>query len=319
MKDLWTPRRVDLDRPCQVDQEPKPRLTRTYRPKLHSIVLFVFLACLIPAMASANVPYLNGFETDTGDFTGSGTITRVPSYGGTLGVVSNYGAWHAEITNLQDGYSTNFGDSQYTLFGGKVSTYPGQFWQAVDVYIDLSTWVPGTDSSLWDEIAFQIDESPANTSGGSYYAAETNFRFYFDSPSSPTPGVLVVKHHDTGRTIATIDSSTGSGWYTFVITYYKGATTVQNEAMVLAPDGTVLGTDVEDTGAANASLGGSGYLWFTVWQNGFANDIAAIDNARTGLRDYTRLVPPVPALHPFALGLLALLLGLAGIWVVRHQ
>lgn len=319
MKDLWTTRRVSLDRPGHSEKTTKSRQGEAFRPRLRSIVLFVLIACLIPAMASANVPFLNGFEISTGDFTGDGSITRVPSNGGTLGVPSSYGAWHAEITNLHDGYAPDFGDSQYTYFGGKVSTYPGQFWQAVDVYIDLSTWVPGSDSSLWDEIAFQIDEAPADTGGNSYGAAETNFRFYFDSPSSPTPGVLVVKHHDTGNTIATIDSSTGSGWYTFVVTYYKGATTVQNEAMVIGPDGNVLGTDVEDTGAANGSLGGNGYLWFTTWQNGFAGDIAAIDNARTGLGDYTRLVPPVPALHPFALGLLALLLGLAGIWAVRHR
>ena len=31
-------------------------------------------------------------------------------------------------------------------------------------------------------------------------------------------------------------------------------------------------------GVPNDYLGGSNYIWFTVWQNGFANDSLAIDN-----------------------------------------
>jgi hypothetical protein len=31
-------------------------------------------------------------------------------------------------------------------------------------------------------------------------------------------------------------------------------------------------------GVPNAYLGGPDYIWFTVWQNGFANDSLAIDN-----------------------------------------
>jgi hypothetical protein len=31
---------------------------------------------------------------------------------------------------------------------------------------------------------------------------------------------------------------------------------------------------------------GNGYVWITVWQNGFANDALAIDNVVTGLLPY---------------------------------
>jgi hypothetical protein len=32
-----------------------------------------------------------------------------------------------------------------------------------------------------------------------------------------------------------------------------------------------------------ADLRGNGYVWITLWQNGFAGDVLAIDNQRTGL------------------------------------
>ena len=34
---------------------------------------------------------------------------------------------------------------------------------------------------------------------------------------------------------------------------------------------------------ASSDLRGNGYIWITVWQNGFAANLLAIDNQRTGL------------------------------------
>jgi len=33
----------------------------------------------------------------------------------------------------------------------------------------------------------------------------------------------------------------------------------------------------------SSALGGNGYVWLTLWQNGFAGDVLGIDNQRTGL------------------------------------
>ncbi len=280
----------------------------------------ILVALLIPAVASANMPYLNGFEVDTGDFTGDGSITRVASGAGALGVPSSRGSWHAEITNLDGtGAPPAWGDSQYTYFGGEVHTYSGQFWQAVDVYVDLSTWVP-TAATTNTRIMFQIDESPGKSGSGTDSNAETNFRFYCNATCDP--GVLLVKHHATGNVIATIDSSTGSGWYTFVITWQKGTSWVENDATIYGPNGTVLGTDHEVTaGALNSDLGGNGYLWFATWINGFANDVAAIDNVRTGTGTFTPLpssVVAIPALSEVGLAALGALLFLAGAYFLKR-
>ena len=43
-------------------------------------------------------------------------------------------------------------------------------------------------------------------------------------------------------------------------------------------------------------LGNNSYVWFTVWQNGFANDVVAIDNVRTGLVSASNVIPAPGAL-----------------------
>jgi hypothetical protein len=42
----------------------------------------------------------------------------------------------------------------------------------------------------------------------------------------------------------------------------------------------------------SSALAGNGYVWLTVWQNGFANDTLGIDNVNTGLLPYEVVTPP---------------------------
>ena len=61
-----------------------------------------------PAAATQN--YFQGFEVNTGDWSASQSISRVPSGGGTLHRPAAAGKYYAELKNLQDGYQSGYGD-----------------------------------------------------------------------------------------------------------------------------------------------------------------------------------------------------------------
>jgi len=90
---------------------------------------------ILSAVASATLNYFQGFEINTGDWTVSQGITRVPSGGGTLHLTANSGSYYAELQNLHDGYAPLFGDGGYSFYGGADSVYHGDFYQSIDVYI----------------------------------------------------------------------------------------------------------------------------------------------------------------------------------------
>ena len=78
--------------------------------------------------------------------------------------------YFAEIENDQDGYDTGYGDAGYSYYGGRDSVYHGDFYQAIDVYIDVN-WTPAplNESSFWIDMApYRLD--PFN------WGAEHNFR-----------------------------------------------------------------------------------------------------------------------------------------------
>ena len=238
--------------------------------------------------ASATFNYFQGFEVDTGDWVAykDQGITRVPSDGGDLFLPSSSGGYHAEIQNLPDEYGyPGFGMAGHSFYGGSDSVYHGDFYQSIDVYIDL-TWAPPAPYPTLE--AFWIDMTPYHADPNNY-GAEHNFRIkalgssvevYVDGQASP---------------IATL---TNSGWYTFLMTWrkapnpadpvitdirvYDSSRNLQGETLVYAtsPGGPF----------ASSDLRGNGYVWITVWQNGFAGDVLAIDNLRTGLLPW-----PVPA------------------------
>ncbi len=242
-------------------------------------VLLTFAALIILSTgAFAAFNYFQGFEIDTGDWVASQGITRVPSLSGVLGLPSSSGGYHAEIQNLHDGYAPSFGDAGYSFYGGADAVYHGDFYQAIDVYVDVNWPLPAPYPSLE---AFWIDMTPYHADPNNY-GAEHNFRIkalggsvavYVDGQTSP---------------IATL---TSSGWYTFLMTWQKAANPgdpVITDMRVYDSNRTPQGsTQVFATSPggpfASSDLGGNGYVWITLWQNGFAGDLLAIDNQRTGL------------------------------------
>jgi hypothetical protein len=250
--------------------------------KLMAFVAFSTLT----AVAAATPNYFQGFEVNTGDWVASAAITRVPSLGGTLLLPASSGGFYAEIKNLQDGYSAPFGDAGFSRYGGYDSVYGGDFYQAIDVYIDVSWAVPVPYPALE---AFWIDMTPYHADPGNY-GAEHNFRI------KALGGTVEVFVDGQPAPMATLNSS---GWYTFMMTWRKDAVAtnpvitdmnVYNATHALVGTTQVLATSPGGP-FLSSDLKGNGYVWITVWQDGFANDVMGIDNQRTGLLPWR----PIPA------------------------
>jgi hypothetical protein len=245
------------------------------------------IAAAVPALADTTL-YFQGFEAGTSGWivssggTTPGTITQEAS--GFGGITAASGNYFALITNSPNDYSNSgaagpgWGDYGYTFFNGNdinPTVYPGSpFSQSVAVYIDPTQ----IGTNYW------IDMTPdfVNPDGvGCDPAAcsdEHNFNLVYTAA-----GVAITV--DGGTQIATL---TTPGWYTFQGTYSPGATPtslVSTNMNIfsgtnlvgssLVGSASVLGNSDEGT-LASDNLGGPGYLWFAVAQNG--DGPLAIDN-----------------------------------------
>ena len=221
-----------------------------------------------------------GFELDVSGWVTTQGITRVASNAGTPAIPASTGGYYAVIQNLHDDYQPGYGDGGHSYFGGKGTEYKGDFYQAIDVYIDAA-WAAAAAPSV---PGFWIDMAPYHADAANY-GAEHNFQL------TGTGSTVEVRVDGQTAPIATI---TMSGWYSFIMTFKKGATAttpVASDLVVRNAQKQVLGqaavVATSPGGPFNSQdLLGNGYVWITVWQNGFANDALAIDNVVTGLLPY---------------------------------
>ena len=241
-------------------------------------ILTVAAVIILSAVAIATINYFQGFEVNTGDWTASQGISRVPSGGGTLHLTPSSGNYYGELQNLHDGYGyPGYGDGGFSRYGGSDPVYHGDFYQAIDVYIDVN-WAPAAASY---SPSFWIDMTPYHADPNNY-GAEHNFRL------SATGSSVLVTVDGQSTPIATL---TSSGWYTFLMTFKKAANAsdpVITDMNVYDSSHTLIGTTqvfATSPGGpfASSDLRGNGYVWITVWQNGFAGDVLGLDNERTGL------------------------------------
>lgn len=256
----------------------------------HLLILAVVFFGFVSHTVHAAPLYINGFEPGdpgTSDIYDSFTnaqgadITIVPSGGGTLGLTAPQGTHYAEITNVDNNYSIaantplGYGESIYTDYGAQANNNSGivgkPFYESIAVYIDTTWAAAGPDNNFQ---GFWIDTTPSTDPG---YLDETNFRFV--DTGNGQIGVQMVGLNGTGS--ATI---TTSGWYTFKTTFEDdGSGNVLNVMSVIDSLGNVVGSYTADSSLPFSSLTGTNYGdWFTVWQNGFANDTLGIDDIEVG-------------------------------------
>jgi hypothetical protein len=262
----------------------------------------VFCIFMILSGTVAAAPSFQGFETDTGDwvfYDGGAQSGRVASGGGLLGVTSASGSYHAELANVHDTYQAGYGSAGYSYFGAPDPVYQGSFYQSIDVYIDPT----------WSGLGLWIDMSPRDIINESLWAAEGNFRLTADGSSVDVQAI----------NSSNLTSITTAGWYTFEMVWSKGTNptdlinmdlNVYDSTSTLLGSESFLATFPPNTHLGESQyLGNNGYVWLTVWQNGFADDIIAIDNVQTGL-------VPIPA--PGAIVLVGIGAGIVG-WFKRRR
>lgn len=280
------------------------------------------LACLLAAGAAHAAPlYFQGFETDTSGWTaesggdGNGSITQVPSGGGSLGLTAFQGGSYAEVHNGTNAYAPGYGTGGFSFLNGDGVTpppYPGRsFSQSISVYINVATPAPSAPGVP----AFWIDMSPSSVapdSVGCFPAAcsdEHNFRLTYTGSS------VQVSTDGSVTPALTINSS---GWYTFQDTYAKGATPsslVNTDLNIFDASNTLLSStavlgDSDGGTLTSSNLAGPGYIWLPVWQDGFSGDLLGIDNVRADVA-----APEPPAISLLAAGLICLM----GFGIARIQ
>ncbi|MDP9172549.1 MAG: hypothetical protein M3O30_01625 [Planctomycetota bacterium] len=255
----------------------------TSQKRFFPVVAGISLLGFSAAFANAGIIYSNGFENGdpgTHDFFDSTTntqgadITIAPNGGGVLHLTAPQGTHYAEITNVHDTYQAGYGQSVFTDFGAGAApgiVINGPFFQSTSYYINTG-WAAASANNNFQ--GFWIDTTPSNDPT---FKDETNFRIV--DTGSGSIGVQMVGLGGSGST-----SITASGWYTFRTTFENdGSGNVMNNMSVLDSLGNTVGSYTADSTMPYANLAGTSYGdWTTVWQNGFANDVLAIDNVQVG-------------------------------------
>lgn len=297
--------------------------------------------------AHAVIPYFQSFNTSVGDWDGNDTVVA-DGTGGSC----NYWVGHSEnYTNqtpspngppdapggvFTDAHNRmqaviapgtyqpptgdgGFGTGGVSRLGGdgtNDATYKGDYFTAVDVYVDLAVWLPARPGIplWWLDTAGRLTDGSLAAPG-----TEASMQFNRDSIA---PDIRISNPSANGTTPGNYAPDihiTETGWYTFVVTYSKGTidrstlagiqAKVEMDYYVLDSAGLQVGATQHKVGIPAASrLGSGGYQWITVWQND-AFDCLALDNSRS---DLGRLVG-IP--EPASLGLLSL----GGLMALRRR
>lgn len=217
---------------------------------LSGAALALFLGAGGPA--GATPVFSQGFETDTSGWLGDGntgtwpwgTITRVSSGGGTLGVASADGSYHAEVTTSSVGSS-----GASTNFGGYSSVWPpGGFSQSLDIYIDPAQGNVGDgwflDNALYDDSGSWLEGGGvgAEKTGASTWSVAADW----DGAAYPGGGIEI----------------TEAGWYTIVSEWTEEGTQVGRDTYIYDAAGVEIYSATLQSGQQDLTdAGGWGYGW----------------------------------------------------------
>lgn len=248
------------------------------------------LAVCAGARADVTV-FEQGFEADASDwFDFGGTITQAPSGGGTLGVVSADGSFHAEVVI---GPST--GNGAFTRFGGYTYTWPGKIVQSLDVYIDPAQGAAGDgwflDNAVNDDLNNDTGVTPSSDwreaggvgaikgdSGSWWIAADADGGAY---PGTTAGGV--------GLEI------TSAGWYTIVSEWVEnvGGSSVDRNTFIYDSSGVklyeVFNLAQVPLGSGSFPIGGHRYGWIASSGTSANTLTLAIDNSSLAIPEPTSL------------------------------
>jgi hypothetical protein len=214
---------------------------------LGTVLVFILM---INSVARAN--WYQGFETNTDGWYGdTQPVNRVPSGGGTLGVTSAYGGYHAEIK-----IGPVEGDGAYTDFGGYSSVWPssGYIYQQLDIYIDISA---GSNGDGWFLDNAVNNQAGVWLEGGGVGALKATDGFWWiaaDGDGGAYPGPA---SGGVGLQI------TESGWYTVQSEWIENADglTVDRNTYIFDSDDNQLYSNLNPQQVNLSDIGGWRYGW----------------------------------------------------------
>lgn len=257
------------------DVRPLPKIMNP-NSTLRLIVLCSSLSGLGVGLCRADTTAPNGNPGDWSDL-----LTNAPAPITAVGSGGPSGGAYTILNNIPDEYSLGYGSGPFSNYGapgpGYSYNYSGTFYQSIDVYLDPS-WA--TADNVGD--AFWVDMTPG-PAGDQLWGAENNFQIV-----STGTGLDVTADGGPG----TLASITTAGWYDFEMVYSHGATgsdpVVTDLNLYSVAGNSLLGTaafTAIDDGPGtfeSSNLTGTGYVWLTVWNDGFAGNQVAVADADTG-------------------------------------
>ena len=237
------------------------------------LMITVLAVTAMASFASANTPVYNqGFESDSAGIVNyPGPVTRVASGGGTLGVTSANGGYHAEVA--LDG---TYGDGFYTWNGGASSVWPGYIKQSISVYINPAAGTTG-DGWFWD--AGINNDGGMWARGGGFGVQKTGGSTWSLGAEDDYGGYDYVGHTGFTHTNNTPLNITTAGWYTLETEWVESTVNppyIDQVNSVLSQSGGLLWTDrVNGVLSTPGWAGGISYSWLGS-QGPQDGDIAAL-------------------------------------------
>jgi hypothetical protein len=225
-----------------------------------SLVLFLAIAMALPALAATS--YLQGFEIDTVEWTGS--VTRVAS--GDSGVTSAAGDFHALAAG-----------GPFTRFGGYESTFPnGGYTTSIDVYLNV-------EGTYTNDTRFDWTSAINDSTGGHRRDFVFNVGFYDDTAAPGSgPRFVISASNNAGRGSSFPKnpgrepfSITETGWYTFEHNFTDNGG-VLSVVLRIRKNGELKTWTLSDPNDLISGIGGHRYGWFATEE--FST--LAIDNVR---------------------------------------
>lgn len=249
------------------------------------IVATIAVCLAVAGTVRANTVVFNQtFETDTAGIVDyPGPVTRVASGGGTLGVVTASGAYHAEAA-----LTGTYGNGFFTRNGGYSSVWPGYIKQSISVYFDPAAGTTG-DGWFWDP-AITSKATGVWGRGGGFGVQKTATGTWSLLADDDWGGYGLKSFIHSNNTPLNI---TTAGWYTLETEWVESTASppyIDQVNSVLSQSGGLLWTDrvngvMSKEVGVDIEAGGIRYSWLGS-QTGNTMGLLAVDNV------YAEIGPP---------------------------